>query len=76
MLERLIWTFGASWLLGVTGVFVARGLFQSPPDSAPALLSASFWLVGGAGFLILSSLALGLETRGRAMQRSDDPRRR
>lgn len=70
MLERLVWTFGGAWLVGVTALFVTRALAGAPTTSAPALLSASLWFVGGAGFLVLGGVALGLDTRVRAAERA------
>lgn len=75
MLERLIWTFGAAWLVGVTGVIVARAL-DAPSGSPAGAMSASFWLVGGIGFVALGSAAMGLDAGARALERVREGRRR
>lgn len=58
MVQRLAWLCGAEWLLGLSGMLVARGLFSAPSDDATFQAFSGMWLAGLVGFLVLGAIAL------------------
>lgn len=58
MLQRMIWLCGAEWLIGFSGMWIARGLFQLSLDDPLFGVFAHVWFIGGLGFVLLGLLSL------------------
>lgn len=61
------------WILGLSGMFVARAVLQLDPHTVPSLVSIGLVLVGGGSYAGLVTFAVAAATRrSRALRAAAD----